>query len=669
MRNMSKRTAALLMAAAILTAGAPALPEPAQVVNAEPAQSATAEAAQSATAAPAQSATAEPAQSATLEPAQSATAEPTQTANVAPAQSATAEPTQTANAKPTQSATLEPAQTATVEPAPGATIEPAQTETAEPAPGATAEPAQSANPSPAASAEATPGMGEATPAPSAGPAWFWDGDMKRYGEVEELLFETREIIHLTTDALFVFTGEAAQLARAARFALDPEAFPDAAEYQIHLSELGPNGEAQEGAIYLWIARAGAEATPGAGAEPTPEPAIEAELLVVPEMYRAGAWSNIAPSFALSAVPDALEGYSFAASLDDGELQAAESPYALAEPGKHEICFALIGPSGAVAARSASYSVWLDCDAPDVQAQYDPQSGMLSVRATDALSGVDAISIDGGARWEPMAANAEGAHEYAAPLRAQIEAGDLMVRDAAGNLWRSAERYGAPGFGGMGGGFGGGYGGGGASSESERSVSHSSGDESTATAYGAVALELPEEDMYMLTLGGEALPLTLTLDCADGAARSAAFSAELAVWNGAAEDEERDTLILTAREEAARDGGVYRWELSGDVYKTLFNSGVRYLVLRVGDRVTALSTAGFTAGAAYNALKSAGAASSEFHYALRMGAAGPALEMEVEARGERYELRAGEGDMYYYDVYTGGMDMLGAAFGAEIQEGA
>ena len=44
-----------------------------------------------------------------------------------------------------------------------------------------------------------------------------------------------------------------------------------------------------------------------------------------------------------------------------------------------------------------------------------------------------------------------------------------------------------------------------------------------------------------------------------------------------------------------------------------------------------------------------------------------MELEVEARDTRYLLEAGEGDMYYYDVYTGDMDMLTAAFGAAVQE--
>ena len=100
--------------------------------------------------------------------------------------------------------------------------------------------------------------------------------------------------------------------------------------------------------------------------------------------------------------------------------------------------------------------------------------------------------------------------YSAPLTAQVAAGELMVRDAAGNCWQSAESYGAPGgmggdFGGMGsmgGGFGGSFSGGsGGSSGTTRTVSHSSGSEEETTAYGAVALEVEDTRMFALALGG------------------------------------------------------------------------------------------------------------------------------------------------------------------------
>ena len=54
--------------------------------------------------------------------------------------------------------------------------------------------------------------------------------------------------------------------------------------------------------------------------------------------------------------------------------------------------------------------------------------------------------------QTMTAAEDGSFVYSAPLTAQVAAGDLMVRDAAGNCWQSAESYGVPG--GMGGDFGG-----------------------------------------------------------------------------------------------------------------------------------------------------------------------------------------------------------------------
>ena len=630
MHTMRKRLTALVAAACVLLAG---LPVPAF------AEASTTEAAQGV--APASTVTPEPA---------ATQGEGTET----PAQSAAPVSTPL-DTEPTATA----AQTADTEPTPTAGVE-----TPTPTPGVEASPPPSAEASPSP----TPTAGETTPAPAVeGPAWYWDGTQKYYGELEALLLLTEETIYIASDELFTLTGEAAQMAQEADLALDPDVFPEEEQYVLWLSDIGPAGETEEDTLYLW---AGKEEDAPPEPSPTPEPTapteIEAELLVVPEMYRAGAWSSTAPSFTLTAVPDTLEGYTFAVSIDEGDMQAVESPFLFSSEGQHTLTFALIDPDGTQVARSAAYTVWLDTAAPEAQAQFDLQTGILSITASDATSGVDAISLDGGKTWQPMTAAEDGSFVYSAPLTAQVAAGDLMVRDATGNCWQSAESYGMPGgmggnFGGMGGSFGGSFGGGGGSSGTTRTVSHSSGSEEEATAYGAVALEVEEGSMFVLTLGGETLPLTLALDYEAGGVEDTAttFTAELAVWNGTGEDEDYDTLILTARDDGAESPYAYRWDFSGDVYKTLFNSGVQYLVLRVGDRVTALSTAGFTAGTAYNALKSEGAASSEFAYSLWMGDPDPALEMEVEARGERYLLEAGEGDMYYYDVYTGDMDMLNA----------
>ena len=684
MRMMQKRTLALLLAVCLLLSAAlaeaptaqpqPATPVPAtaQPVTPEPVATKSSET---------KTAT-EPAQTENTQPTTAAT----QTENTQPeadvTQPADGQPTPTPT--PTASAQTPPSAGATPTPTPdgdaGQTTDaPSGDATSTPTPDGDADQATDATSS---GATPTPTSGETPPAQTGeGPAWYRDGEQKHYGALEELLRLTKDTIYIASDELFTLTGEAALLAQEADITLDADVFPEEENYILYISDVGPDGETQEDTIYLWAGKeedAPPEPTASAEPEPTDPVEVEAELLVVPEMYRAGAWSATAPSFTLSVVPDTLMGYTFAVSVDDGEAQAVESPYTFSTEGQHTLVFYLIDASGAQAARSTTYTVWLDTAAPEAQAQFDLQTGTLTVTATDAISGVDAISLDGGKTWQTMTAAEDGSFVYSAPLTAQVAAGELMVRDAAGNCWQSAESYGVPGgmggdFGGMGsmgGGFGGSFSGGsGGSSGTTRTVSHSSGSEEETTAYGAVALEVEDTSMFALALGGETLPLTLTLDYEAGGDgnTAAAFTAELAVWNGEEGDEDCDTLILTAPDNGAESPYAYRWDFTGDVYKTLFNSGVQYLVLRVGDHVTALSTAGFTAGTAYNALKSEGAASSEFAYSLWMGEPDPELEMEVEARGARYLLNAGEGDMYYYDVYTGDMDMLSAAFGATVQE--
>ena len=553
-------------------------------------------------------------ETATETPAQNdAPASPELKSSATPTSAPTADTSTTPTSAPTADTSAAPTSAPTTDTSAAPTT---GTETPTPTPGAEGSP----SPDPDATPTPTPEAGETTPAPAGeGSAWYWDGEQKRYGKLEELLLLTEETIYIASDELFTLTGEAAQRAQEADIALDPERFPEGEGYVLWLSDIGPGGEAEEGALYLWAGREeDAPPEPTASAEPGPTAPVEveAELLVVPEMYRAGAWSATAPSFTLTAVPDTLEGYTFAVSVDDGEAQAVESPCIFATEGQHTLVFYLIDAGGAQGSRPTAWPVCLVMPAPEAQAQFDMQTGMLTVTATDAMSGVDAISLDGGKTWQPMTAAEDGSFVYSAPLTAQVAAGDLMVRDATGNCWQSAESYGMPGgmggnFGGMGGSFGGSFGGGGGSSGTTRTVSHSSGSEEEATAYGAVALEVEEGSMFVLTLGGETLPLTLALDYEAGGVEDTAttFTAELAVWNGTGEDEDYDTLILTARDDGAESPYAYRWDFSGDVYKTLFNSGVQYLVLRVGDRVTALSTAGFTAGTAYNALKSEGAASS------------------------------------------------------------
>ena len=96
-----------------------------------------------------------------------------------------------------------------------------------------------------------------------------------------------------------------------------------------------------------------------------------------------------------------------------------------------------------------------------------------------------------------------------------------------------------------------------------------------------------------------------------------------------------------------------------MYKKLAASGIDYLVLNVGDNVTALSTAGFAAGIRYNMYRAAGTASKDFVYTIRMGANADgsanasSMQIQVTVGGETYTLTNNQAsEFYYYDVYTG-----------------
>ena len=82
---------------------------------------------------------------------------------------------------------------------------------------------------------------------------------------------------------------------------------------------------------------------------------------------------------------------------------------------------------------------------------------------------------------------------------------------------------------------------------------------------------------------------------------------------------------------------------------------------MGDQITALSTAGFTAGLRYNLYRAAGLASKAFDYAVHMGQDGTSVEVSVE--GQTYALTDDKtGEFYYYDLYTGTRDLMNRPFG-------
>ena len=640
------------------------------------------------------------------------------TATPAPA---TATPDATASVEPSSS----PDATASVEPSespdPTASVEPSES----PDPTASVEPSES--PDPTASVE--PSESPAPEIPDGAEAWMTVGDAVAFGTLAEMIEAAQpgaEIALRAETPMFVEKAPLRKLSQL-KFKIDEQVF-SGAEFRVACSEddpmqveapqeldmaqfaLAEEDEALD--LYFWVVRVDPAAT--STPAPTTEPGGEIALAVESENYVADAWTNVPPTFRLSGMPG--EGtWSYAVVVYDERIAVLSGDeYEAVEEGEYALRFAILDAVGDVADASESYFIRLDRTPPTVVATVDEAvSYTLNLAVTDALSGVDAVSVDGGAVW--LTPQADGTFVYTAPGETTLEPGMVQARDAAGNVWQSAESYtltavssgGDFGFGGGGGGgdFGGGGGGGGSGSAARQ---HASGDGEEEADYGTLALELPDEPMAELTIGGETLPLSLELAAAEGFEIpddfQATFTAELTAWTPAEPDGEAeapeeeaeekteeeaeadgeapapDTLILAAVEEPnLGDRFEYRWRFNGEVCRLLSNSGVRYLALAVGGDMAVLPTEGFTGGTKYTELRMLGVSTRKFDYAVAMTfnldpdripalsetdfSENCDLAIQTEVEEMKYVLSAEpRGEMYYYGVYVGPRDMIEFPYG-------
>ena len=493
-------------------------------------------------------------------------------------------------------------------------------------------------------------------------AWMMGSDgEKRYGSLQGLLAQAKagDTLYIQSGEVMTISGGASALAG---ITLAPDSAVFGGNYRVKVSATGPSGESGSG-LYVWVE----------SYEPSDEPAVEVEIQAASSNYLPGQWTNEPADFALTQIPAEAEGYEFAVIVDGGmPVILSEAQYQAAEQGQHEISFALLDRQGNIAAQTATYSVWLDQTPPVMSAQAGLQY-TLSISAADELSGGLQISLDGGTSFQEMQVQENGSFlfQYQGEQGQVFEIGSLTVKDAAGNIATNEQRIELQEGSEMGsrpnGGFGGLSGMGGGTSGSSRTVSHSSSSDSSTTAYNAVALSVEEEAMSVLTVGDEQLNLSIEAQNVQDEDFEAQFVASLQTWNG--QDEETpDTLVLDAVTEGlSEEERDFLWQFDGSVYKKLAASGVDYLVLKVDDTLTAISTAGFTAGSRYNLLKSQGVASKQFLYTVETAAEQENVEIQVSVEGENYQLsEAEDAEMYYYDVYTGGREMMDAAFGANAQ---
>jgi len=336
-------------------------------------------------------------------------------------------------------------------------------------------------------------------------------------------------------------------------------------------------------------------------------------------------------------------------------------------------------------KTISYPLYYDDESPVLLCEASTES-RLTFYAGDSFSGFYTdgdeehrnVSFDGGATWmASLSLYGQNVYTYAVQYSGAgtIPAGTLAVRDKAGNIAIWGEDITITGSGGGGTGTGTGSGGsysGSSGGTTSRTVYYASSTYDTVTPYGGVDLVVETGTMQTLVIGDQDLGLTLYVGGGAPAGDvQSTFSAGFTGWNtseaattDAQEDTTVDTLVLTASDASTGEEGYeYRWTFDGSVYKKLAASGIDYLVFSADDQVTALSTAGFTAGIRYNMYRAAGLASKSFVYAISMGDSG--LQVQVTVDGDTYTLTDDEnGDFYYYDLYTGTMDMLQLPFGQE-----
>ena len=435
-------------------------------------------------------------------------------------------------------------------------------------------------------------------------------------------------------------------------------------------------------VYVWVGEEGS----------WPPPA--AVLNVTSENYVASGWSNVAPVFQLSGIPEG-SGYTYAACINGETYETIPNgTYTFEQEGTATLYFLILDEEGWEVTRSQAYSVSLDFTPPQAVGllDYPDAPGTCLIAATDALSGIAGFSVDGGETW--VETNGEPVYLYAGEPGSVLAVGTVLARDMAGNISSNAEEYvfpeeaeptPEPPHGGGGGGGGG--------------IDHVPADEDeTLAAYNGVELKLPDTPMHVLTMGEQELPLTLNVvggsttedfwfatdDAFVGEFSRLGMEEAAPTAEKPAEEEKKDTdkektdpkhdatvgpapnaLILTAEKAYDPNSGacVYEWKFNGEVYRQLANSGIEYLGLQAGDYMTALPTEGFTGGTVYTRMKMNGVATKEFEYTLRMIVTGEeeapcSMELSVNVGEETYQMTDDEKQpMYYYDVLLASADKM------------
>lgn len=477
-----------------------------------------------------------------------------------------------------------------------------------------------------------------------------DGSGPVYGTLEGLLAlaPTGSTIYLLTGDIIILSGGASQLS-GVQLAADPGVFATSS-CAVRVTTQSPlDGSA---GLFVYVE----EVTAG-------EETAALTLQAACDQVLDGSWLTTAPTFALSSDVELPQGWTWAVRYDGGApVTLAGNTFTAQEEGAYTLTFVVLDGAGQVAASTQDVTLRLDTTPPLVQATVGANL-TLTVTASDAVSGIDGLSMDGGASWYPVTEMGEGVWglTFTAAQAYTFAPGTIVARDGAGNLAAYEKEValqssqGRP---------GGGFSGGGGSS-STVATTHATSDTTAVVAYDGVELVVADQPMSSLVMGETELELFLRPDesllARLGEDYQPAFTATLSNWMEDASDTP-DTLVLAVSQEdlAQAEDAAFTWDFNGTVYKKLAASGIDYLVLQVGDQVTALSTAGFAAGVRYTMYRAQGLSSEAFDYHVAMTEEGETT-LSVTVAGETWLLTEEEGGaFYYYDVYTGTLEELAQA---------
>ena len=462
-----------------------------------------------------------------------------------------------------------------------------------------------------------------------------DGSGPVYGTLEGLLAlaPTGSTIYLLTGDIIILSGGASQLS-GVQLAADPGVFATSS-CAVRVTTQSPlDGSA---GLFVYVE----EVTAG-------EETATLTLQAACDQVLDGSWLTTAPTFTLSSDVELPQGWTWAVRYDGGApVTLAGNTFTAQEEGAYTLTFVVLDGAGQVAASTQDVTLRLDTTPPLVQATAGANL-TLTVTASDAVSGIDGLSMDGGASWYPVTEMGEGVWglTFTAAQAYTFAPGTIVARDGAGNLAAYEKEVtlqssqGRP---------SGGFSGGGGSS-STVATTHATSDTTAVVAYDGVELVVADQPMSSLVMGETELELFLRPDerllARLGEDYQPAFIATLSNWMEDASDTP-DTLVLAVSQEdlAQAEDAAFTWDFNGTVYKKLAASGIDYLVLQVGDQVTALSTAGFAAGVRYTMYRAQGLSSEAFDYHVAMTEAGETT-LSVTVAGETWPLTEEEGGEFY-----------------------